>query len=469
MRPSLRVPRPRLPRLPLLPDPFRRVRVPDDLESVTTVRHEAEVNPRGVGMTRAAVDEIWNAVRQVYRSGMHPAIALCLRREGEVVLDRAIGHARGNGPSDPRGAPPVPATPDTPFCIFSASKAITAMVAHLLDERRQIHVGDRVCEYIPEYGTHGKDAITIAHVLSHRAGVPNLPREALDLERAGDREHLLEILCQAKPRTRPGRLLAYHAIAGGYIIGEIVQRVTGKSIRDVLGQEILDPLGLSWTNYGVDPEDVPAVARSYVTGPPVLPPASTLLARALGLPLEQITEVSNDPRFLTAVVPAGNVVTTAEELSRFFEMLRAGGELGGVRIFEPSTIRRAITEQSYLEVDLTLGAPLRYSLGFMLGAKRLSLYGPDTEMAFGHLGFTNMLGWADPERALAGALLTSGKPVLYPELAELYGVMRRIGANAPKVRRSALAFEPAVGPKAPRRRRQPAARRQAVARAGRRH
>jgi CubicO group peptidase (beta-lactamase class C family) len=439
--------------------------VPKDLESVTSIREGAEVSPREVGMTRAGVEEIWKGVESVYRSGMHPAIALCLRRDGQVVLDRAIGHASGNGPRDSGDARKVATTPDTPFCIFSASKAITAMVAHLLDQRRLIHIGDRVCEYIPEYGTHGKDAITIAHVLSHRAGVPNLPREALDLERAGDRKYLLKLLCDAKPSTRPGRLLAYHAISGGYVIGEIVQRVTGKSIRDVLAEEILDPLGFRWGNYGVRKGDVSRVARSYATGPPIVPPISTLLTRALGAPVDELTDVSNDARFLTAVVPAGNIVTTADELSRFFELLRAGGELDGVRIFEPSTIRRAITEQSYLEVDLTLGAPLRYSLGFMLGAKRISLYGPDTEMAFGHLGFTNMIGWADPERALSGALLTSGKPVLYPELPELFGAMRRIGANTPKVKRSALAFEPTVGPKAHRR---PASRPQRPARASRR-
>jgi hypothetical protein len=98
----------------------------------------------------------------------------------------------------------------------------------------------------------------------------------------------------------------------------------------------------------------------------------------------------------------------------------------------------------------------------MLGAQLISLYGPDTEMAFGHLGFTNMLGWADPERGLAGALLTSGKPVLYPELPELLGVMRRIGRHAPKVKRSALAFEPAVGGPRPGRARRRRQRRRAA-------
>jgi len=127
-----------------------------------------------------------------------------------------------------------------------------------------------------------------------------------------------------------------------------------------------------------------------------------------------------------------NVVTTANEISRFFELLRRGGELDGVRVLEPRTIRRALTEQSYREVDFTLGFPARYGLGFILGAQLLSLYGPGTELAVGHLGFTNILVWADPERAVAGALLTSGKPVLYPQLPNLWAVMRRDGAEAPK-------------------------------------
>ena len=392
---------PRVPRPPLVPDPFRRSRIPKDLDAVTTVG--AEIDPVDVGMTREQVERIWRAVQTLYRSGVHPAIALCLRRDGEVILDRAIGHARGNGPRDPRDAEKVPATPDTPFVIMSASKALTATVAHLLDARGDIHIADRVAEYIPEYAAHGKDMITIAHVLSHRAGVPNLPREALDLERIDDREFIVRTLCEARQASRPGRELAYHAISGGFILGEIVQRVCGKSIRDVLAEEILDPLGFDLCNYGVPPERVDEVARSYATGPPALPPVSTLVRRAIGVAPDEAVALANDPRFLTGIVPAGNVVATANELSRFFELLRAGGELDGVRVLDPRTIRRAVTEQSYREIDLTLGFPIRYSLGFMLGAQVLSLYGPDTEIAFGHLGYTNVIGWADPQRAVGRA------------------------------------------------------------------
>lgn len=410
-----------------------RCRVPRDLAEVTTVNKGAEVNPRSVGVARGGIARVWQAVESLYRSGMHPAIQLCVRRHGEVVLDRAIGHARGNGPDDPPNAPKLTATPDTLFNIYSASKAITAMVIHLLDQQRRIHVDDRVCDYIPEFGTKHKQWITIRHLLTHRAGLPNLPPEAIRLDLLEHPDQILGMLCAAKPVWRPGRVLAYHAITGGFLLGEIVRRVTGTDIRTFLHREILRPLGFRWTNYGVRPSHVRRVALSYFTGPPPLPPLSTMLRRTLGVDVREATRLSNDPRYLTAIVPAGNVITTAGELSRFFQLLLNQGTLDGVRIFEPRTVQRATAEQSYLEFDLSLGLPLRYSMGFMLGGQWFSLYGPDTRYAFGHLGFTNIIGWADPERQVAAALTTSGKPLVYPALYYVYDIMRQIGLACPKV------------------------------------
>ena len=436
------IPIPPIPRLPLVGDPLRRIRVRGDLHAVST-RADETPDVQALGMTAAGIERIWSGVERLYRSGFYPAIALRVRRHGQVVLDRAIGHARGNGPSDREDAPRTPATPGTPFVIFSASKAMTAVVAHLLDERGLLHIDDRVCEYIPEYAAHGKEVITLEHLLSHRAGVPNLPTNAFELDRIGDREFFLEMLCATKPRSRPGKLLSYHAVSGGFIIAEIVKRVTGRNIRTVLGQEVLKPLHFRWGNYGVSPKDAERVALSYPTGPPALPPLSTVLERALGLPPDEITLLSNDPRFLTGVVPSGNVVTTANELSRFFELLGAGGELDGVRVLEPRTVRRAISERAFREIDFSLVAPLRHASGFMLGARAFSLFGPDTEEAFGHLGFTNVLGWADPERALSVGLMTSGKPILHPALGDLWLLTRAIGQEAPKLaRRGGIWFTP---------------------------
>jgi len=247
------------------------------------------------------------------------------------------------------------------------------------------------------------------------------------------------MLCDARPVSRAGRQLAYHAISGGFVLGEVIRRVTGKDIRAVQDREVCRPLGFRWMNYGVRRRDLKRVAMSYFTGPPALPPASTVLQRALGVGFREAIELSNDPRFLLGIIPSGNLVTTASELSRFYQLLLNGGDLDGVHIFEPRTVRRATLEQSYLEIDFTLGLPFRYGMGFMLGGERLSLYGPDTPHAFGHLGFTNIVSWADPERQVAAALLTSGKPLVYAQIYYLYDILRQIGLACPKeeVRKSA--------------------------------
>jgi len=121
-----------------LPAPLRRLvvdgaEVPRDLASVTTVATGEERNPEHVGMTRTGVDAIWKNVQQIYATGMHPGISIVVRRHGQIVLKRAIGYAKGNGPGDVDDTP-VPMTPDTPVCIFSASKAMAAMTVHLLSE-----------------------------------------------------------------------------------------------------------------------------------------------------------------------------------------------------------------------------------------------------------------------------------------------------------------------------------------------
>ena len=422
---------PSVPRLPFVPDPLRRVHVTKDLDSITTVGEEAD--PGAGGVRAENVEGIWKAVTDWYRSGVHPALQVCVRRHGEVILDRAIGHARGNGPREGTGAEKVPATLETPFCIYSTSKAITAFVVHKLAERGLLGLDDPIAQHVPGYERHGKDEITIGHVLAHRSGVPNLPREALSLDSINDREYLAEALSDARPFAKPGRLLAYHAVSGGFILGEVVWRVTGKDIRAVLAEEFLDPLGFRWTNYGVAEEDVERVALNYVTGPPTAPPLSNLLSRALGVGLDDLVKLTNDPRYLTGIVPAANTVTTANELSRFFEIMRCEGELDGVRVMEPETIRRALVERSHLEIDFSLGFPTRFSYGLMLGARLLSLYGRDTQHAFGHLGFTNMLAWADPQRAISVAVLNNGKPIVYPEMHRFLGTMQRITSEMPKV------------------------------------
>ena len=407
-----------------------RIRVPADLDAVTDYGEEdpAALDP-------AAVERIWKAVRHWYRGGLHPAIQLCLRYNGIPVLNRAIGHARGNAPTDPPDAEQVPVTTETPFCVYSAAKAITTTVVHMLVERGQFRLDDRVCEYLPTYTSHGKDRTTIRHVMTHSAGVPFATGPRPDLKRMNDSDYARRQLGQLKPIHPPGLVHIYHGLTWGPLIREIVSAATGRGIREILATEILDPLGFRWTNYGVDEADVPLVAPSHVTGEPLPAPISAALRTALGGTMQQIVPFSNSPLFLTSVIPSSSTVSTADELSRFADLLRRGGELDGVRVLSPESLAGAVAPCRRLRPDVATGlAPIRRGTGFMLGSRHFGPFGRGAPAAFGHTGLTHVIMWADPQRRLAVGLISSGKPGRHPEARRYGELLDRINAEIPRQR-----------------------------------
>jgi CubicO group peptidase (beta-lactamase class C family) len=420
-----------------VPGPLRRLviagaEVPGDLESVTTADTAAEQEPRLVGMTRDGVDAIWDSVEKMYATGMHPGISLVVRRHGRVVLKRAIGHARGNGPGD-QLEKPVPMTPDTPVCLYSASKAMAAMTVHLLSERKELSLLDPVSHYIPEFGQNGKRDITIYQLLCHKAGIPTIPTEGVDVaDLLLDHKEILRLIYRTAPE-KPGQHHAYHALTAGFVVADLVERVSKQSFRAFFRQNFSRPLGLASLDFGARGPVLARLARNYVAGFRINAPADLYLKRAIGTSLEHAVTLSNDPRYYRAVIPAGNGVATADECSRFFQCLLNGGELDGVRILEPLTVRKAIAEVGRPEIDRSLLVPLRYSAGMMLGASPFGMFGPDTSKAYGHLGFANNFVWADPERAVSVALLTTGKLLLGLHAPYLVGLLRNISRHCPKL------------------------------------
>jgi CubicO group peptidase (beta-lactamase class C family) len=406
-------------------DRTRRITVPTRLEDVESFGPEDDAAHAGVPGDGA--QRIWHEARRLYQTGLYPALSLCVRRRGATIIRRAIGHTSGNEPGVPIDSIRQPVHYDTPFCLFSASKALTATVIHELDERGLIRMDDPIAEFIPEFGANGKKWVTVRHVLTHRAGIPNVAGTGDDVALLDKPEQIVDLLCRATPVSRPGRRLSYHAITGGFVLGEVVRRVTGQDIRSYFHERFAVPMGIPGLGYGVDPARINEVAVNATTGPEVPLLLRPIVQRALGIPFEEATRVSNLPIFLTSIVPAGNVVGNAWETARFFEMLEQEGELDGHQILQPRTVRRATVESAYLEVDFTLGVPIRYGLGYMLGGERLSLFGRRTRHAFGHLGFMNVFAWADPDRDTSVALLTSGKPFLTPHMLQINRLLETIG------------------------------------------
>ena len=169
------------------------------------------------------------------------------------------------------------------------------------------------------------------------------------------------------------------------------------------------------------------MAKNYDTGFPLVFPVSAIAKRALSASWGDVVQISNEPRFMRAIIPAANLVATADEMSQFFQILLDGGELNGKRIFQPETVSRAVAPAAKMWFDGTMVVPMRYSAGLMLGASPVGMWGPYTESAFGHIGFMNIFCWADPAREISVSLQTTGKTLAGPHLAAIVRFLFTIG------------------------------------------
>jgi CubicO group peptidase (beta-lactamase class C family) len=409
---------------------FHLSEIPRDLDSVINIDTKQEVDPREVGLLHSDVDRIWDDIIKVYRTGVHPAITACVRHQGKVLLSRSIGHVRGNGPDDGPASEKVVATPDTPMCLYSTSKGITALLMHMLQEEGLINVSDPVAFYAPEFARKGKDNITIHQILAHRGGIPGLPKD-VDIEVLWDEDQTWELLCDAEPIVTDGSKLAYHAITGGFVLERVIRKVTGANINAYITKKIREPMGMKYFSYGIERQYLDDLAATYATGPRPGPLMGAFIKRALGTDIVSLEQVCNDPRFQEAIIPAGNLAGTAEEASRFFQMMLNGGKWGRRRICSERTVARAVQEFGSRTLDRTLFIPMRFSAGLMLGDEPFGVWGPNTRQAFGHVGLINKFAWADPQRDLSAAVLTSGIPVIAHHIPALLNVMRGIANTIP--------------------------------------
>jgi CubicO group peptidase (beta-lactamase class C family) len=399
----------------------------ENLAQVTCIDREQEVDPAAAGLTETNRDAVWSAVEELYKTGTQPAISLCIRKRGKVFMHRAIGYAAGNGPGDLKHEQRKPMRLDSPVCLFSATKAVTALLVHKLAEEGLINLLDPVSYYLPEFARKGKQTITIHQILSHRGGIPGLPANE-PLDTLYDADLIWQLLCDAKPIAVDGGTLAYHAITGGFVLGRLIEAVAGQTLQNYLDITLRKPFGMTYFRYGLEERFQPVVARNYATGIETPFPLSVLVKRALGGSMTMAAEVSNDRRWMNAVVPAGNIYATAEEICRMFEMMRNNGKWQRRQVMAPLTIQRAIQEYGSLTFDRTMLLPMRYSAGMMLGADPVGLFGRHTGRAYGHLGLINKFAWADPDREISVALLTTGLSLIGHHLVPLARLINRINS-----------------------------------------
>ena len=383
-------------------------------EAVTRIGREDARNPR--------MDGVWRDVQQLYRTGLHPAVALHVRHRGRVVLDRTVGHLD----NAPKGIAGRVVTPDSLFNLFSGSKIVTAALVMALVDDGVLDLERPAAHWVPEFGRHGKERILLRHLLNHTAGIPDMP-PGVDVPAALATGNVpIEGFCDLHPLSSPGERAAYHPITSWVILQAIVERATGRSLRTALAERLLQPLGFRTLNYGVPADRLGDVALHAVTGPPAPAPMEAIFRRTIGIGLDEAVRLTNDPRFLQAVLPSANVIGEPRETARFLAMLLGGGAIDGVRVMSERTARRMYTEITPRQFDGTLMFPMRYGLGVMMGGRRFSLFGLDTPGAFGHLGLSNVVVFADPSRDLVVSFLTTGKPLMDLGMLRWYRVLQRI-------------------------------------------
>jgi len=366
-------------------------------------------------------DRVRDAFAQNFRGRDEVGAAMALTLDGRPVVDLWAGHA------DLMRTRPWER--NTIVNVYSTTKGMTAICLHRLVEQGRVDLDAPVARYWPEFAQAGKGSIPVRFLLGHRAGLAAV-KEILPGEALYDWDAMVSALAAETPWWEPGSVSGYHAMTFGFLVGEVIRRVCGKSPGEFFRQEVASPLaadfhiGLPVEQHARAAEMIPpSAAESEAAGGAARIDPESMLGKVMRNPAIS-PEIANRPEWRTAEIPAANGHGNARSVARVMAALACGGTVDGVRLLGEETIARAIKEQ-WRGKDLVLGFPMRWGLGFMLTSAELPL-GPNPR-TFGHGGWGGTLGFADLDARVGWAYVmnkmspgTTGDPRAAGPLAALY-------------------------------------------------
>ena len=346
----------------------------------------------------------WERVHDAFvanlESGQDIGAGCAVYHRGQVVVD-LVGGWRDRKQEQPYDR-------DVLQVVFSCTKGITSLAVAMCVDRGLLDYDAPVAQYWPEFAQHGKDNATVAQLLSHQVGLFTIDGD-LTLEEALNWEHMVDRLAATKPHFPIGSTHGYQALTFGWLAGELVRRVDGRSIGAFVQEEIAGPLGVEFY-IGLPDDQQHRVARLMAHPVPKLPPEEALIlfersgpgtngAQALSLNGAFREGAFNREDVRAAEIAGANGITTALSMATVYANLMQ--PLSGVRLVSDEVLQRAATTVTTVgERDVVLISPTTFGMGFMTHGEHSPYAGPGS---FGHNGAGGSFGFAQPSRHLAMA------------------------------------------------------------------
>lgn len=363
-------------------------------------------SPESVGIDSEKLEAVFERAEKEVREGILPSSQIAVARHGKLAGMRTIGTASFN---DIEG----PATNDTLYSVFSCTKAITSAAAWILIQEGKLQSDEIVADIVPEFGTNGKDVISVEQLFTHTAGFPTAPFAPTAFH---DREERLRIFSNWRLNYEPGSRFIYHASSSMYVVAEIIERRSGMRYDEFVRQRIALPLGLEDLWIGL-PERLHQRLADIVHVGVALTPADY---ERMGRPIPPTTEVTeenlqkfNRADHRLAGIPGGGGTMTAGDLALFYQSLvNDGRSIDGHEIWKPETIEMAREIRSGDLCDPVFGKLANRSLGLMIAGDSERNYRgfghTNSELAFGHGGAGGQIAWADPATGISIGYCTNG-------------------------------------------------------------
>ncbi len=342
-------------------------------------------SPAAVGLDPTKLERVCDVVESHIADGFHPGAQLAVARHGKLVLDRCIGLA---------SVEPSRAVEErTLFPLFSNTKVITAAAVWTLVEEGKLRFSDRVAEHVPGFEAHGKNGVTVAHLLTHQAGFPGAEVAA---ECFTDHGQIRRAVCDFQLEWQPGSRLSYHRTSAHWVVAALIEEITGSDFRDEIRERVIEPLGLTEEMFLGLPEIEDHRAATMYS------PRSND-----GWPLDPIETTS---LFKRAGIPGGGGYATARAMSVFYQMMAQGGMWNGRRIVSPRMVEFVTRDFTGNLVDDYTGYAMHRGLGPFCRGHSLSVRGLGAiahPRTFGHSGVGTSYCWADPTSGVSFAFLSN--------------------------------------------------------------